>query len=125
MNRVDPRNLSVRDLRDELRELEESWTETLLRGSEDALDDFASRTRELEEEFDRRQGVADPIAAGGAAAEDTAATETTAGDEAPGRTATGEELSAGAASEEWPPGWRSPFERHSGEPAWGNGTARS
>ncbi|MEU8266905.1 DUF6158 family protein [Sphaerisporangium sp. NPDC049002] len=55
MNRVDPRNLSVRDLRDELRELEESWTETLLRGSEDALDDFASRTSELEEEFDRRQ----------------------------------------------------------------------
>ncbi|RCG30942.1 hypothetical protein DQ384_13385 [Sphaerisporangium album] len=46
----------MRDLRDELRELEESWMETLLRGSEDALDDFASRTRELEEEFDRRRG---------------------------------------------------------------------
>ncbi|MGW4640148.1 DUF6158 family protein [Sphaerisporangium sp. NPDC004334] len=55
MNRVDPRNLSVRDLRAELQELEESWMETLLRGSEDAVDDFASRTRELEEEFDRRQ----------------------------------------------------------------------
>ncbi|GGL04916.1 hypothetical protein Sme01_64330 [Sphaerisporangium melleum] len=29
--------------------------ETLLRGSEDAVDDFASRTRELEDEFDRRR----------------------------------------------------------------------
>ncbi|MCW2882919.1 MAG: hypothetical protein JWQ95_7019 [Sphaerisporangium sp.] len=65
MNRADPRNLSVRDLRDELTELEESWMETLLRGSEDALDDFASRTRELEEEFDRRQGDEAPGEAAG------------------------------------------------------------
>jgi hypothetical protein len=65
MNRVDPRNLSVRDLRDELRELEESWMETLLHGSEDALDDFASRTRELEEEFDRRDTAPGDGAPGG------------------------------------------------------------
>ncbi|WP_248964280.1 DUF6158 family protein [Sphaerisporangium perillae] len=67
MNRVDPRNLSVRDLRAELQELEESWMETLLRGSEDALEDFADRTRELEEEFDRRKaGEAPPPAPAGA-----------------------------------------------------------
>ncbi|GII82903.1 hypothetical protein Ssi03_08930 [Sphaerisporangium siamense] len=61
MNRVNPRNLSVRDLRDELRELEESWMETLLRGSDDDLDDHAVRTRQLEEEFDRRaRGDAPP-----------------------------------------------------------------
>ncbi|MDH2428059.1 DUF6158 family protein [Sphaerisporangium sp. TRM90804] len=64
MNRVDPRNLSVRDLRDELSMLEESWTETLLRGSEDALDDHASRLREVEEEFDRRQRDDRPAASG-------------------------------------------------------------
>ncbi|MEV6985210.1 DUF6158 family protein [Sphaerisporangium sp. NPDC051017] len=67
MNRADPRNLSVRDLRDELRELEKSWMETLLCGSEDAVDDFASRTRELEEEFARRRGEGAPSAPSGAA----------------------------------------------------------
>ncbi|WP_326819738.1 DUF6158 family protein [Streptosporangium sp. NBC_01756] len=55
MNRADPRNLSVRDLRDELNQLEETWLETILSGSEDALDNHASRTHELEEEVDRRQ----------------------------------------------------------------------
>ncbi|WP_214408441.1 DUF6158 family protein [Sphaerisporangium fuscum] len=62
MNRSDPRNLSVRDLRAELEQLEESWTETLLRGSDDALDDFTSRQKELEEEFDRRRRGDAPVA---------------------------------------------------------------
>jgi hypothetical protein len=78
MNRVDPRYLSVRDLRDELRELENSWMETLLHGSEDAVDDFAFRTRELEEEFDRRQrGDEQPDVQG----------DTAPGEKAPGTTA--------------------------------------
>ncbi|WP_405145155.1 DUF6158 family protein [Sphaerisporangium sp. NBC_01403] len=103
MNRVDPRNLSVRDLRDELRELEESWMETLLRGSEDALDDFASRTRELEEEFDRRKRDDEPAVPGETAPE-RAASDRTPGDEpaaSPWKTAT-REPSSGPAP--WGPG---------------------
>src|SRR5690242_5354752 len=96
MNRVDPRNLSVRDLRAELQELEESWMETLLRGSEDAVDDFASRTRELEEEFDRRQreraGEAAPISQDAApSGQDAAPTSQDAAPSAQGAAPSGQE----------------------------------
>lgn len=61
--------------------------ETLLHGSEDALDDFASRTQALEDEFDRRRRDDDPPAgergAETASADDGPVAPVAAGETAP------------------------------------------
>ncbi|MQA83945.1 MAG: hypothetical protein GEV03_04745 [Streptosporangiales bacterium] len=51
---VDPRELSERDLFRELEHLHVTRTDTLLHGSEDALENHTARTIELEEEYLRR-----------------------------------------------------------------------
>ncbi|RJL31632.1 DUF6158 family protein [Bailinhaonella thermotolerans] len=51
---VDPRELSDEDLFRELQHLHETRTDTLLHGSDDALERHTSRTQELEEEYLRR-----------------------------------------------------------------------
>ncbi|WP_067174426.1 DUF6158 family protein [Microtetraspora niveoalba] len=51
---VDPRDLDDDDLFREMRHLHETRTDTLLHGSDDALERHTSRTRELEEEYLKR-----------------------------------------------------------------------
>ncbi|MFF4774754.1 DUF6158 family protein [Microtetraspora fusca] len=51
---VDPRELDDDDLFREMRHLHETRNETLLHGSDDALEHHTTRTRELEEEYLKR-----------------------------------------------------------------------
>ncbi|MGI5492097.1 DUF6158 family protein [Microtetraspora malaysiensis] len=51
---VDPRELDDDDLFREMRHLHETRTDTLLHGSDDALEHHTIRTRQLEEEYLKR-----------------------------------------------------------------------
>ncbi|MEU4573867.1 MULTISPECIES: DUF6158 family protein [Nonomuraea] len=51
---IDPAALSDDDLLRELRQLHATRTETLMHGSDDALDRHTSRTNEMEAEYLRR-----------------------------------------------------------------------
>ena len=51
---IDPKSLSDEDLLRELGQLHQTRTETLLHGSDDALENHTIRTRELEAEYLRR-----------------------------------------------------------------------
>jgi hypothetical protein len=57
MHENDPKDLKEKDLRRELEVLEETWTETLLYGSDEALEEHTARTQELQEEYERRHSV--------------------------------------------------------------------
>lgn len=61
MHKDELRELREKDLLRALEELEETWSETLLRGSDEALDEHTQRTRELEEEYLRRHPDEDLI----------------------------------------------------------------
>ncbi|HST50061.1 DUF6158 family protein [Jatrophihabitans sp.] len=63
-NGIDPADLTDDDLRREVTHLHETRHETLLNGSEDALDHHTRRMLELEAEFLRRfpaEGAPDPL----------------------------------------------------------------
>lgn len=63
-NGIDPAELSDDDLRREVGHLHETRHETMLNGSEDALDHHTSRMLALEAEFLRRfpaEGAPDPL----------------------------------------------------------------
>jgi hypothetical protein len=51
---IDPKSLSDEDLLRELGQLHQTRTETLLHGSDDALENHTIRTRDLEAEYLRR-----------------------------------------------------------------------
>jgi len=54
MHKDELRGLKEKDLRRALEELEETWSETLLHGSDEALEEHTQRTRELQREYLRR-----------------------------------------------------------------------